>query len=111
MDAAQQLKLLSEQCCESFSDHEIDRALQAAVQGYLLAKATSKRDYALLFLGFCRRASAELFEMHSARKSDATPIENICSFCQNQKLRLVRGVDVAICSDCIDTAKAALQNN
>jgi hypothetical protein len=86
----------------------MELALEAAMQGYSKARSARDRVQLLMFLGFVRHAASKLFEQASTRQADVAVQGDKCSFCLEQKAKLVRGVDVAICSDCIEAASAAV---
>lgn len=104
------LAVLSEEWDRALVMKDHDFALKVAIQGYSSAKNAGDRIRALMFLGFVRHAANTLYAELSqhATRSDAS--EEICSFCRLKKSKLVKGVDVAICADCIEQAHSAAQS-
>jgi hypothetical protein len=100
-----ELSALSNKWDNALQSKDYDLALQIAVQGYALARNTKDRVSALMFLGFTRHAATTLYGMQSRNAAAKEPKgENVCSFCLANKARLVKGVDVAICAECIEKA-------
>lgn len=85
---------------------DLNSALSVAVEGYLAAATGGGHVQEMMFLGFVRHAADALFTAKAKNKSPELRETDTCSFCLKKKTRLVRGVGVAICSDCADLAKA-----
>ena len=108
--AENNLAVLSEEWDRALVMKDHDLALKVAIEGYSSAKNAGDRIRTLMFLGFVRHAANTMYaelSQHSTRK-DAT--EEICSFCHMKKSKLVKGVNVAICADCIEQAHSTDQS-
>jgi hypothetical protein len=102
-----ELEILSGKWNGALQSRDFDLALQIAVQGYSAARHAGDRVHLLMFLGFIRHAAETLFDQASTRKIEAGNAMD-CSFCLKPKTNLVRGIGVAICTDCIEMAKSAV---
>ena len=99
------LERLSEEWSVALTKHDLDTALDVATRGYFAALTGGDHVQVMMFLGFVRHAADSLFEakvMHKAPNDDKA---NPCSFCLREKTRMVRGVGVAICYDCLDSIR------
>jgi hypothetical protein len=103
-----ELEILGEQWSERLAKGDLDAALRVATQGYSVAILRDDRETALMFLGFVRHAAHRLFDVHSVRKA-VRDTDDVCSFCLRDRVRLLRGVGVSICSDCAKLASSALE--
>jgi ClpX C4-type zinc finger len=93
---------------DALKNGDFDGALHVALQGYLAARANEDRVSALMFLGFVKHAANVLFSKSSVATEPSESLSDRCSFCLKKNRKLVRGVGVAICPECIDLAKSAI---
>jgi len=103
----EELEAIGKRWDSALSAEDMERALGIAFEGYEVAKKRGERQYQLMFLGFIRHAGAKLFDALSERKSEPR-VGDTCSFCRQRKSRMVRGMDAAICSECIEEARTVV---
>lgn len=103
------LERISMDWSQALEKGDIDRALEIGIHGHIEARKMGDRQNRLMFLGFIRHASERLYSSLSDQTSKP-PAHAVCSFCQREVSPLVRGVGVAICSDCVDEAMTSFRS-
>lgn len=101
-----ELDRLSEEWSAALARGDMNGALDVATKGYFIATSGGTHVDVMMFLGFIRHAADSLFASQARRKVPPQVEGDTCSFCQQNKPLLLRGVGVAICYDCINLAKS-----
>ena len=88
--------------------------LSIALQGYQWALSKSDEIHEKMFLCFLKLAIDELFKLriqHAEKVGENITSKDICSFCGKrfESTQLVHGVNVSICSACIQLASDAIR--
>lgn len=89
-------------------DQSWQAALTIAMKGYETALANGTRVDCLMFLGFIRVAAQQLFDQASIHNTGGAVDNDLCSFCLSKQANMVRGLNVAICRNCVESARSEL---